>query len=302
VIHASIPSPPPAWAQFQVGPLTIHIYALCILAGIIAAIFITQRRLSARGGRSGMVLDVIIWAVPLGIVGARFYHVFTHGGDYFYPGANLWNVFAIWDGGNALYGSLLGGALGAWIGCRRVGIRLWSFADALAPAMLVAQATGRIGNYFNHELFGLPTTLPWGLEILPTDSMFPKDLPAGTLFHPLFLYEIIWNLVGVAILLLLERRFAARPHPLRWGRLFGLYLVWYGLGRSWLEAIRIDPTSDALLGIPANIWASFVAIALGLTLFIVQGRRHPEPEASIYREGREPKLDAVPEPAKVDAP
>ena len=284
MLPANIPSPPPAWAQFQVGPLTIHTYALCILAGIIAAVVITQRRLSSRGGQSGVVLDVIIWAVPLGIVGARLYHVFTHGGDYFYPGANLWNIVAIWDGGNALYGSLLGGALGAWIGCRRAGIRLWSFADALAPAMLVAQSMGRLGNYFNHELFGLPTTLPWGLEILPTDTMFPKDLPPGTLFHPLFLYEIIWNLVGIAILLLLERRFA-----FRWGRLFGLYLAWYGLGRSWLEAIRIDPTSDALLGIPANIWASFVAIALGIALFVVQGRRHPEPETSIYLEGREPK-------------
>lgn len=295
MVVASIPSPPPAWAQFPVGPLTIHTYALCILAGIIAAVIITQRRLSARGGEKGMVLDVIIWAVPLGIVGARLYHVFTHGGDYFYPGANLWNVFAIWDGGNALYGSLLGGTVGALIGCRRARIRLWSFADALAPAMLVAQSLGRLGNWFNHELFGLPTTLPWGLEILPTDSMFPPGLPAGTLFHPLFLYEIIWNLVGVALLLLVERRFR-----LRWGRLFGLYLVWYGLGRSWLEAIRIDPTSDTLLGIPANIWASFVAILLGATLVVVQGRRHPEPETSIYLPDREPK--AIPEPERVTTP
>jgi len=195
MLPTSIPSPDPILSQFQLGPLTIHTYALCILAGILAAVVITQRRLSARGGTRGMVLDVIIWAVPLGIVGARFYHVLTHGGDYFYPGANLWDVFAIWDGGNALYGSLIGGAVGAYIGCRRVGIRLWSFADALAPAMLVAQAVGRLGNWFNHELFGLPTTLPWGLEILPTDAMFPPGLPAGTLFHPLFLYEMIWNLV-----------------------------------------------------------------------------------------------------------
>ena len=280
MLPVSIPSPPTAWAQFQIGPLTIHTYALCILAGIVAAVLITQRRLSRRGGTSGMVLDVILWAVPLGIVGARFYHVFTHVSDYFYPGANLWNVFAIWDGGNALYGSLLGGAVGAFIGCRRVGIRLWSFADALAPAMLVAQSLGRFGNYFNHELFGLPTTLPWGLEILPTDTMFPRDLPAGTLFHPLFLYEIIWNLIGVAIILLLERRFS-----LRWGRTFALYLIWYGLGRSWLEAIRIDPTSNVFLGIPANVWASFVAVALGVILFVVQTRRHPELELSIYRDG-----------------
>lgn len=284
VFPASIPSPPPSWAQFQIGPLTVHTYALCILAGIAAAVFITQRRLSKRGAPDWVVLDIILWAVPFGIIGARFYHVFTHVGDYFYPGANVWAVFAIWDGGNALYGSLLGGAVGAYIGCRLAGIRFWSFADALAPAMLVAQSIGRIGNYFNHELFGLPTTLPWGLEILPTDSMFPEHLPAGTLFHPLFLYEIIWNLIGVAILLLFERRFA-----LRWGRTFGLYLIWYGLGRSWLEAIRIDPTSDALLGIPANIWASFVAIGLGIVLFVVQARRHPEPETSVYREGCGPQ-------------
>ncbi len=284
----SIPSPDPVLSQFQVGPLTIHTYALCILAGIIAAVIITQRRMSRRGAPSGVVLDVIIWAVPLGLVGARFYHVFTHVGDYFYPGANLWDIFAIWDGGNALYGSLLGGAVGALIGCRRAGIRLWSFADALAPAMLVAQALGRLGNWFNHELFGLPTTLPWGLEILPTDSMFPDSLPAGTLFHPLFLYEIIWNLIGVGIILLLERRVA-----LRWGKAFGVYLIWYGLGRSWLEAIRIDPTSDALWGIPANVWASFVAVALGIVLIVVQSVRHREPEASVYLPGRKPSVPAV---------
>ncbi len=289
----SIPSPPPEWAQFQLGPLTIHTYALCLIAGMIVATIYTQRRLSSRGAEGGVVLDIVLWAIPFGIIGARFYHVLTHGEDYFYPGANLWDVFAIWDGGNALYGSLIGGAVGAYIGCRRTGIRLWSFADALAPAMLVAQAIGRLGNYFNHELFGLPTTLPWGLEILPTDTMFPDSLPAGTLFHPLFLYEIIWNVVGVAIILLLERRI-----NLRWGRAFGVYLIWYGLGRSWLEAIRIDPSSDAPLGIPANVWASFVAIALGVLLIVVQSRRHPEPETSVYQLGREPKPTA---PIDVDS-
>lgn len=280
-MRLSIPSPDPVLSQFSIGPVMIHTYALCILAGIVAAVIIAQRRLSARGGQPGQVIDIILWAVPLGIVGARFYHVFTHGGDYFFPGANLWNVFAIWDGGNAIYGGLLGGTVGAFIGCRRAGIRLWSFADVLAPAMLVAQAIGRLGNWFNHELFGLPTTLPWGLEILSTDSMFPDDLPAGTLFHPLFLYEMIWNLIGVALILFLERRF-----KLRWGRVWALYMIWYGLGRSWLEAIRIDPTSDSFIGIPANIWASLVAIALGVLLFVVQTRRHPEPEVSIYRDRR----------------
>ena len=277
MLALSIPSPPPQLAQFQIGPLTVHAYALCILGGIIAAALITARRLGRRGVDRGIVLDVVLWAVPLGIVCARFYHVFTHVGDYFYPGANLWNVFAIWDGGNALYGSLLGGALGVYIACRRAGLRFWAFADALAPALLVAQSLGRFGNYFNHELFGLPTTLPWGLQIEATNPKFPAGMPPGTLFHPLFLYEIIWNLVGVALILLLERRFR-----LQWGRVLALYLIWYGLGRSWLEAIRIDPTSDGWLGIPANVWASFAAVAVGITLFIVQTRRHPGAEPSPY--------------------
>lgn len=273
----SIPSPPPQWAQFALGPLTIHTYALCILAGIVAAALITAHRLGRRGVDRGIVLDVVLWAVPLGIVCARFYHVFTHVGDYFYPGANLWNVFAIWDGGNALYGSLLGGALGVFIACRRAGLRFWAFADALAPALLVAQSLGRLGNYFNHELFGLPTTLPWGLQIEASNPKFPAGMPPGTLFHPLFLYEIVWNLAGVAVILLLERRFR-----LQWGRVLALYLIWYGSGRSWLEAIRIDPTSDGWLGIPANVWASFVAVAIGIALFVVQTRRHPGAEPSPY--------------------
>jgi prolipoprotein diacylglyceryl transferase len=280
--------------SFNIGPLTIHLYALFILAGIIVAMLMVNQRLTKRGGESGVVIDIVLFAVPLGIVGARFYHVFTHMGDYFYPGANIFNIVAIWDGGNALYGSLIGGAIGAWIGCRFAGIRLWSFADALAPAMLAAQAIGRLGNYVNHELFGLPTTLPWGLEIESTNPAFPAGLAEGTLFHPLFLYEIIWNVAGIVLLLALERKF-----QLRWGKLFALYLVWYGLGRSWLEAIRIDPTTDTFLGIPANVWASFVAIALGIVLFVVQSRRHPGLEPSVYAPGRgprevKPKKGAVP--------
>lgn len=162
-----------------------------------------QARLGPEGPvEAWTVIDIALWAVPLGIVAARFYHVFTHVSDYFHPGANLWNVFAIWDGGNAIYGSLIGGAIGAYIGCRRAGLRFWAFADALAPALLVAQAIGRLGNYFNQELFRSTTTLPWGLEILPTAPMFP----AGTLFHPLFLYEMMWNLIGASVIVLLKRR------------------------------------------------------------------------------------------------
>lgn len=270
-LPASIPSPDPSWAQVQIGPLTIHTYALCLLTGMIAAIAITGRRLSRRGAESGTALDIALWAIPFGIVSARIYHVLTHLGDYFHPAANLWEVFAIWNGGIAIYGALLGGAAGAYIGCRRAGIPMWSFADALAPAMLVAQALGRLGNYFNRELFGQPTTLPWGLEIPPTSITFPEGLPADTLFHPLFLYEMIWNLLGATVIIMLERRSA-----LRWGRAFAVYLIWYGLGRSWLEALRIDPTSEAPLGVPANIWTSLIAITLGIALLIVQSRRHPE--------------------------
>lgn len=275
MVPASIPSPDPAWAQFDLGPLTIHTYALCILLGIAAAVIITQRRLAKGGIHPDVVLDITIWAVPLGIVGARFYHVFTHTGDYFYPGSNPWSIFAIWDGGNALYGSLIGGALGVFIGCRRARLHFWTFADAVAPAMLVAQSLGRLGNYFNQELFGLPTTLPWGLEILPTAAMFPDALPAGTLFHPLFLYEILWNVIGVFIILFMERR-----SKLIRGRTFALYLIWYGLGRSWLEAIRIDPTSDSAWGLPANLWASLIVIALGAIIYIARSRSQAKDRAA----------------------
>lgn len=282
-LPAGIPSPDTSWASFSLGSLSIHTYALCIIAGIVAAVAITETRLRRRGVARGAALDVAIWVVPLGIVAARFYHVFTHVGDYFYPGANLWNVFAIWDGGNAIYGSLIGGAIGAFVACRRMGLRFWAFADALAPGLLVAQAIGRLGNWFNQELFGLPTTLPWGLEISPSAAMFPDGLPAGTLFHPLFLYEMIWNLCGAGVILLLERRFA---HG--WGRSLAVYLIWYGLGRTGLEAIRIDPTSDAPLGIPANIWTSFAVVALGIVIMAVQSVRHREPERSPYLPGRGP--------------
>lgn len=130
---ASLPSPDLSLASFHIGPLTIHTYALCIVTGIIVAVLVTDRRLRRRGVTPWTVIDVALWTVPLGIIAARFYHVLTHGSDYFYPGANLWNVFAIWDGGNAIYGSLIGGAVGMYVGCRRVGLRFWAFADALAP-------------------------------------------------------------------------------------------------------------------------------------------------------------------------
>jgi len=277
----SIPSPGPEWSSFDLGPFRIHAYALCILAGIIAATVLTSRRLTSRGGEPGVVLDIILWAVPLGIVGARIYHVLTHPGDYFYPGADLLRTLYIWEGGNAIFGALLGGAVGAYIGCRMSGIRFWSFADALAPGMLIAQAMGRLGNWFNNELFGLPTTLPWGLQIETSNPAYPVGLPVGTLFHPTFLYEMIWNVIGVAVILLIERKLT-----LRWGKAFGVYLIWYGLGRSFFESIRVDP-SEIYFGIRTNVWAAYAAILIGLVILIVQSRRHTGIEVTAYQPGRE---------------
>jgi prolipoprotein diacylglyceryl transferase len=271
----AIPSPPAAWADFKIGPIDIHTYALCILAGIVLAIVIARRRLKVRGVDPGIVIDVALWCVPLGIIGARLYHVFTHTSDYFYPGANLWNILAIWDGGDAIFGSMIGGFIGIVIACRRAGLRLTAFVDALAPGMLVAQGVGRLGNWFNHELFGLPTTLPWGLQIPRPNVAIPVGTPAGTLFHPLFLYEMIFDFLGAALIVYLGRRYT-----LQWGRQIGIYFVWYGAIRSWLEAIRIDPTSDRFLGIAANDWTAFAAVALGIVILVVQRRRHPTPEPS----------------------
>jgi prolipoprotein diacylglyceryl transferase len=280
-VFAPLSIPSPEWSYFDLGPFRIHAYALCILAGIVAATIMTSMRLTKRGAEPGIVLDIILWAVPLGIIGARIYHVLTHPGDYFYAGADLLRTLYIWEGGNAIFGALLGGAVGAFIGCRMTGIRFWTFADALAPGMLLAQAMGRLGNWFNHELYGLPTTLPWGLEISSDNPAFPVGLPEGTLFHPTFLYEIIWNVLGVAVILFLERKMT-----LRWGKAFAVYLIWYGLGRSFFEAIRVDP-SEMFLGVRTNIWAAWVAIALGIVIFIVQSRRHTGVEISPYVPGRE---------------
>jgi prolipoprotein diacylglyceryl transferase len=272
---SSIPSPDISF--FMVGPLKIHFYALCILTGVVAAILIADRRLVARGATSGLALDISLWTLPLGIVGARIFHVVTHSGDYFYPGADLTAVFRIWEGGIAIYGGLIGGAIGAWIGTNRAGLKFWSFADAIAPGILLAQAIGRWGNYFNQELFGLPTTLPWGLEIDKANPAYPAGLAEGTLFHPTFLYESLWSLTGVAVLLLLEKKF-----NLRWGRMFGAYLVVYSLGRLITENLRIDP-SDIILGLRTNVWSALAGIAVGAGIIYWQKRQHSEPEASVFR-------------------
>ncbi|CAO1651736.1 prolipoprotein diacylglyceryl transferase [Salinibacterium sp. NSLL150] len=319
----SIPSPPDSWATLVTlpfgqwfsnlglnfgGTVVIHTYAICILIGIIAATWLTSRRLTRHGAEPGIVIDIIIWAVPLGLVGARLYHVFTHPGDYFYDGADPWEIIRIWNGGNAIFGSLIGGAVGAYIGARLTGIRFWSFADALAPAILLAQAIGRLGNYFNHELFGQPTALPWGLEIEAGNSAIPVGLPVDTLFHPTFLYEMVWNVVGIVFLLTMERQYgfvkkhvlglsvpvfaAVGPVRLQWGKVWALYMIWYGVGRSWFESIRIDP-SEVYFGLRVNVWGAILTVALGILLYVIQSRRHVGREKSAYVDGHVWSADGV---------
>ena len=274
-IPASIPSPDVS--SIQLGPFLLHFYALFILAGIAAAVIMTSRRLTRRGGEPGVVLDITLWAVPFGIFGGRIYHVATHPTDYFYPGANLWTTLYIWEGGLAIFGAILFGGLGAYIACRRAGLRFFSFADALAPGMLLAQSFGRLGNYVNQELFGTPTAFPWGLQIDPSRPAFPSGMPADTVFHPLFLYEILWNLLGVIVILLAERQY-----NLRWGKTLGLYLIVYGTGRAWFESFRLDPTEFEVLGLKINILVAASVALIGLILIVGQSRRHGELETSPY--------------------
>ena len=281
-IFLAIPSPDVSY--IELGPLRIHFYALFILAGIILALVLTESRLRSRGAESGVALDISLWAIPLGILGGRFFHVVTHPNDYFFPGADLLAVFRIWEGGLAIYGALVFGALGAAIGARAAGIKFTSYLDAVAPGVLLAQAIGRWGNYFNNELFGTPTDLPWGLQIDSSNPAYPAGLPEGVLFHPTFLYESIWSLAGVALLLAADQRF-----NLRWGKMMGLYLVYYSVGRVWIEAIRIDP-SEIILGLRINIWSAIAGIAIGIAIIVIQSRRHPGLEDTVYKPGRQPVI------------
>lgn len=291
----SIPSP--TVSSFELGPVTIHFYALFILAGIVVATIVTSGRMKTRGMEAGLAIDIAIWAVPFGIVGGRLFHVFTHVNDYFGPGRDWTSMFKLWEGGLAIYGALIFGTLGAYIACQvdlkklritSAGIRFLSFADALVPGLLAAQALGRWGNFFNNELFGEPTDLPWGLEIPWANPNYPNGLPEGILFHPTFLYESLWSLLGIAVLLLLESRF-----NLRWGRMFAAYLMWYSLGRFFIEGIRLDP-SDVFLGLRTNQWSAVIAFLVGLALLRIQYARHTGVEETGYLPGR----SARPQPVK----
>lgn len=258
---ASFPSP--SVSIWHIGPLPIRAYALCIVLGVALAVFITDRRLRARGAPSGAALDVGIFAIPAGIIGARLYHIFTTPEPYFGAHGHLINVFKVWEGGLGIWGAVAGGALGAWFGCRQLGIPLRVFTDALAPGLVLAQAVGRFGNWFNQELYGRPTDLPWALEI-DIDHRLPEYLAQAT-YHPTFLYESLWCVGVAALIWWAERRF-----NLGGGRTFALYAAAYVAGRAWIEYLRIDE-AHLVLGLRLNEWTCLVVFAIAVAYFVLRG-------------------------------
>jgi prolipoprotein diacylglyceryl transferase len=261
---ASIPSP--SQSVVHLGPLPLRAYALCIVVGIVLACVITERRLRARGAPVWTVLDIAVWAVPFGIVGARVYHVITDPELYFAAGRDWVGAFKIWDGGLGIWGAVAGGAVGAWIACRRRGLPLSVVADALAPGLPVAQAVGRWGNWFNQELFGRPSNLPWAVQIDPAHRVIGYEQYAT--YHPTFLYECIWDLLVALAVWLLDRKFRFGR-----GRAFALYVALYVFGRFWVESLRIDH-ANTFFGLRLNDWVSIVVfVAAVLYVLLVRGPR-----------------------------
>ena len=268
-VVAALPAfiPSPSQGVWHLGPFPVRAYALCIIAGIVFAIWFTDRRWVARGGRGGTVADVAVWAVPFGIVGGRIYHVATSWEPYFGAGGHPVDALKIWQGGLGIWGAVAFGAVGAYIGCRRQGIVLPPFADALAPGLAVAQAMGRWGNYFNQELFGRPSTLPWALKIDLQHR--PKGYEQYATFHPTFLYESLWCLVIAVVLVWADRRFQM-GHL----RVFLLYGALYTAGRFWFELLRIDDANH-ILGLRVNTWVSSIVFAAAVIGFAWSLRHRP---------------------------
>ncbi|MCW2812996.1 MAG: prolipoprotein diacylglyceryl transferase [Nocardioides sp.] len=286
----SIPSP--SQGVWHLGPLPIRAYALAIILGVVAAVWTGERRWVARGGTEGQIGDIALWAVPAGLVGARAYHVATDHDLYFGKGGDPVGALEIWHGGLGIWGAIAGGLLGAWFYCRRHGILVRPLADALAPSLLLAQVIGRFGNYFNQELYGKPTKLPWGLEIDAAHWPQGMTFPTGTVFHPTFLYEALWNLVGIALLLWLDRRY-----KLGYGRVFALYVMIYTAGRGWIETLRIDTIElNNVLGLRWGVWMSIVLFVGAAAYFLVATRRHRPPDT------REPTPYAADDAASAGEP
>jgi prolipoprotein diacylglyceryl transferase len=280
VLNAAIPSPDQG--VWNLGPLPIRAYALLIVVGIVVAVWWGNRRYVARGGSPSVITDIAIWAVPFGIVGGRLYHVVSDAQLYFGEGGSgLSGAVRIWDGGLGIWGAVAMGALGAWIGARRAGVLLPPVADAIAPGIVVAQAIGRWGNWFNQELFGAPTDLPWGLEIAVGNR--PAGYEQYATFHPTFLYESLW-LLGVALVLV----WADRHYQLGHGRVFALYVMLYCSGRLWIEALRID-SANTVLGLRLNIWTALLVGIGAFVYLVVSWRLRPGRETVLTRPGREPE-------------
>jgi phosphatidylglycerol---prolipoprotein diacylglyceryl transferase len=270
-VHTLAAIPSPTRAVWHLGPIPIRAYALCIVAGIFVALAITSRRWRARGGDRDDIWDVAFWAIVLGIIGGRLYHVVTDYEKYFGKGKHPLDAFKIWDGGLGIWGAIALGLLGAWIGCHRKGIRLTAFADAAAPGIAAAQAIGRWGNWFNNELYGRPTDLPWRLAIHDIDVTTGRAQPCGFgnvgqmicgYYHPTFLYESLWDL-GLAFFLV----WAARRWRLGRGNTFALYAMGYTVGRSWIEAMRSD-FAHHFLGLRLNDWTSIIVFVGALIWFL----------------------------------
>ncbi|WP_104112127.1 prolipoprotein diacylglyceryl transferase [Arthrobacter sp. N199823] len=271
---ATLYIPSPTVSAFQVGPLTIRFYALCILAGIVVAVWLTGRRLTARGGQPGVIFDITMWAVPFGIAGGRLYHVITSPELYFLPGKNPWDALKIWDGGMGIWGAIALGLLGAYIGCRRHQVSFSALIDAAAPGLLIAQGLGRWGNWFNNELYGEPTTVPWKLQIHQMDFSTGQAHvdSSGTpvvlgYFQPTFLYESLWCLAAAGLLLFLDKKFRLGA-----GSVFALYVVLYTSGRFVFELLRSD-YANTILGLRVNTWVSGLLLLAGVVAFLTLRRK-----------------------------
>jgi prolipoprotein diacylglyceryl transferase len=259
-VIASIPSPDSS--TLELGPLSIHFYGLTLLVAIAAAVLVTGIRWTRRGGDWDLIFRCAVWGVAFGIVGARLYHVITSWDEL--PD-EWWGPFAIWKGGLGVWGGIGLGTIVGMIVARRSGANVAQLADCVAPGLLVAQAIGRVGNWWNQELFGKPTDLPWALEIDPENR--PVEYVDRDTFHPTFLYEGFWCLAAAGLLLVIERRFRIRP-----GGLFALYVLIYSVGRLWIETLRVDPSHE-LGGIRLNVFVAAVAIVLSGAFFVWWQRR-----------------------------
>jgi prolipoprotein diacylglyceryl transferase len=263
---ASIPSP--SSGEVSVGGVALHAYGVMLLLGILAATWLTGYRWTRRGGDWDLVFRVAMWGVAGGVIGARLYHVVTSWSEV--PDPKWQGVFEIWEGGLGIWGGIAGGVIaGAWV-VHRSGNSVFAFMDAVAPGLLLAQAIGRWGNYFNQELYGKPTDLPWGLEIAVQNR--PQEYISEPTFHPLFLYESIWNLLGVGVLLLVDRRFRIRPPGL-----FALYVAWYTAFRMYEETLRVDPAHE-YFGLRLNFYVAAALFVLAIVAFVWSQRRGEEPD------------------------